>query len=65
MTNDLQTCQASSDYISKNTGMWMWNCLIIQTTNNKPVGLENIEPLPYKFASELESYQGQVMLGAS
>jgi hypothetical protein len=65
MTNDLQTCQASSDYISKNTGMWMWNCLIMQTTNNKPVGLENIEPLPYNFASELESYQGQVMLGAS
>jgi hypothetical protein len=63
MTNDQQNCTASSEYISKNLGMWMWGCLIMNTTNDKPVGLENVTPLPYNFTSDLAAFQGKVMIG--
>jgi hypothetical protein len=41
----------------------MWGCLIMNTTNDKPVGLENVTPLPYNFTSDLAAFQGKVMIG--
>jgi hypothetical protein len=43
--------------------MWMWGCLIMPTTSNLPIGLEDVQPLPYKFTADLEAFDGKVLIG--